>query len=376
MIAATDQFMRDAGRGSERLRGSPLVSVVIPSYNRGDLIGQTLDSLLAQTYANWEAVVVDDHSTDASAAVLEKRSATEPRIRWWLRKSAKAGAPACRNEGFRASRGEFVIFLDSDDLLEPTCLEHRVAVMQAHPSAGYAVFPSAVFRDRPWDTGIFWNAFDDGNDLDRFLLADIPWQTTGPIWRREAVEAVGPWDEEAKRWQDWEFHVRALARRIPYVKVPLPDCHWRQSRVGSISDSEMKPQAFDSHDVIMPKVAKALDQAGLLKGDRRQMLAALMLFTAQQCALLGRDRERALNLWRAARRAKLCNAAAYAAGRTYLRRLGTPTGGRIRRWILPPLLPYLGRVADSPTRCSTRSPLVGSVPLSILPASAAVVTPN
>src|SRR5581483_11353529 len=68
MIAATDQFMRDAGRGSERLRGSPLVSVVIPSYNRGDLIGQTLDSLLAQTYANWEAVVVDDHSTDASAA--------------------------------------------------------------------------------------------------------------------------------------------------------------------------------------------------------------------------------------------------------------------------------------------------------------------
>ena len=111
----------------------PRVSVIIPSYNRADLLAETLDSLIAQTYPDWEALVMDDGSQDNSLELAQKYAAKDNRIRACLRQGEKRGACVCRNQGLSMAAGEYVIFLDSDDLLSDTCLEYRIAQMDRMP---------------------------------------------------------------------------------------------------------------------------------------------------------------------------------------------------------------------------------------------------
>ncbi len=146
----------------------PLISIVIPTRDRAALLGETLDSIRAQTYDNWEAIVVDDHSTDATGEEMREASARDSRMRF-ISLNEKTGAPAARNLGAEQARGEFVIYLDSDELLAPWCLGDRVEVVRAHPELDFAVFPCQLFRERAGDTQLLWNRKTDENDLDRFL---------------------------------------------------------------------------------------------------------------------------------------------------------------------------------------------------------------
>src|SRR5829696_1947350 len=100
------------------LQNVPTVSIIIPTKDRAALLEQTLDSIRLQTYSDWEAIVIDDHSTDETIAQTTAASSHDPRIRV-LSLTDKSGAPAARNLGIAEARGEYVIFLDSDDLLAP-----------------------------------------------------------------------------------------------------------------------------------------------------------------------------------------------------------------------------------------------------------------
>src|ERR1044071_7848252 len=102
----------------------PLVSVVVPSYNYGHLIRETLASLAAQTYDRWECVVVDDGSTDDTRAVVEAYPAADPRVRYVRQENARQGA--ARNNGIRHSSGDYFQFLDSDDTIETSKFERQV----------------------------------------------------------------------------------------------------------------------------------------------------------------------------------------------------------------------------------------------------------
>src|SRR5579885_2097317 len=104
----------------------PLVSVIIPVKNRAELITEALESLTKQTHRNWEAIVVDDHSTDGTFGKLETWARLDSRIKVYVRRGRRGGAPVCRNQGFAVAQGLYVIFLDSDDLLQPWCLQQRV----------------------------------------------------------------------------------------------------------------------------------------------------------------------------------------------------------------------------------------------------------
>src|SRR5919112_808436 len=109
----------------------PLVSVVVPSYNYGHLIRETLESLAAQTYEHWECVVVDDGSKDDTRAVVEAYAAGDPRVRYVWQENARQGA--ARNNGLRHSSGDYFQFLDADDLLEPHKFERQVEYLESHP---------------------------------------------------------------------------------------------------------------------------------------------------------------------------------------------------------------------------------------------------
>ena len=109
-----------------------LVSIIIPVYNRGKLIGETLDSIISQTYSNWECIVVDDGSIDNTEDVVNSYSENDKRFKFYNRPAnRKNGASACRNYGLEKSKGELIQFLDSDDLLAKNKLKEQLKIYKS-----------------------------------------------------------------------------------------------------------------------------------------------------------------------------------------------------------------------------------------------------
>lgn len=220
-----------------------LVSIIIPSFNREKLIVETLHSVINQTYTTWECLVIDDGSADNSVAVVNAFAAKDNRITCLQRNRQPKGAPTCRNIGIDVSKGEYMIFLDADDILSPTCLENRVSVMEKNPVLDFAVFPRTFFKQYPSDSTKTWNLQSDDSDLNRFLKFDwwllIGWLTTSPIWRKDAVVQLHGFDETLADWQDWDIHVRAIISGLKYEKMDVaPDWYYRLDGADKISKAK------------------------------------------------------------------------------------------------------------------------------------------
>lgn len=206
-----------------------LVSILTPSFNREDLVAETLDSVLAQTWPHWEMLVVDDGSTDRTREIVAEYAARDSRIRLFDRTWQPKGACTCRNEGVAMCDGDYVMFLDTDDLIEPFCLENRVRAMDAAPELDFAIFPGLMFEHVPHDLGLWWNIDKPEDELTRQFRQDSIAQGTGVLWRRESFVRIGMWDLELMLWQDIELFFRAYIQGYRYRKffdLP-PDLHNR-----------------------------------------------------------------------------------------------------------------------------------------------------
>lgn len=298
----------------------PKVSIIIPTKNRCSLLRETLQSVLQQTYADWEAIVIDDDSTDETIEQIILLSRQEPRIRLLQREGDRSGAPVCRNQGIAAATGDLVIFLDSDDALAPFCLEQRVNAMQSHLDLDFAVFPCQLFCERPGDLALLWNADTSENDLDRLLhLHDVPWQTTSPIWRRQALNQLGAWDESLLRWQDWEFHFRSLIQGLRYKKFVTPDCFWRTSTSDRVTvGSNWTPEHVHCLEQLLSKVHSMLCQTQMLNKYRQHLLAGLYFWVANQWLVLSCHLE-AVQTWKICRDKQLINPLEYWEGELYFK---------------------------------------------------------
>jgi glycosyltransferase involved in cell wall biosynthesis len=210
----------------------PSISVIVPVFNRPDLVIETIRSVQAQSLGNWELILVDDHSTDETPEVVRQLAANDDRIRFYRRQSQTKGPAACRNEGIGHATSELIVFLDSDDLLAPHCLERRVAYMREQGAGlDFAVFQTEVFREAPGDIGLCFNRLDYENDIEHFLLGDNCWITTGPLWRKAVLAAVGGWNEALLGPDDWELTLRVLLRGCRYQKVDIVDSYFRMNNV-------------------------------------------------------------------------------------------------------------------------------------------------
>ena len=217
----------------------PLVSVIIPVYNRAGLISETLDSLTRQTYPNWEAIVVDDGSTDGAYELVENIAESEKRIRLFKRDCEPKGAPVCRNIGIEKSKGRYVIFLDSDDLMKDFCIERRIHFFEKFPDEDFLVFQSVLFEKKTDDRNLFWNVDSEENDLQRFLRIDALWPICGPVYKREALTKVGGFLPGLPFYQDFDLHLRFLLLKPEYRKFLHlePDCFIRHHFNNSVSNS-------------------------------------------------------------------------------------------------------------------------------------------
>ena len=204
---------------------SSRVSVITPLFNKKKFLGDTMRSVLSQTYDNWEWIVVDDCSTDGSAAMVA--GLRDPRVKLVVNTENK-GANYCRNHAIGIATGEYALFLDADDVLSPGCVAARAEEARRHRGADMLVFTLAVFNYIPGDDNRTWDPVTP-EPLKRFLTHDLPWQTLQPFWKLSFLRKIGGFDESFPRLQDVELHTRALLE--PGVTCRIvggrPDCFYR-----------------------------------------------------------------------------------------------------------------------------------------------------
>lgn len=209
----------------------PLVSIIIPSYNRVFLITETLNSILAQTYEHFECIIVDDGSSDGTIESVKIFTERDNRFLCSQRVREPKGASVCRNIGAEMAKGEYLIFLDSDDLLDSGCLEKRIEFIAQYPKRDFWVFRTKLFYNVCGDSSLFFNSSKNVESLERFLNLDIPWQTSSVLWRKSTFISLNGFDENALSWQDWDLHVRALATELSFKIFSSTD-HDNFYRVG------------------------------------------------------------------------------------------------------------------------------------------------
>ena len=250
----------------------PLVSVVTPCHNAEAFIGETIESVLAQTHRPVEHVIVDDGSSDGSWSAIERFAKLHPQELRAEREPVSRGASRARNRGAEIARGEFLMFLDADDLLSPDALGGLVAALGVHPDAvayvrwrrlspgrrgTWRVRPAAVARP--------------GSDPDAALrdwLAGRAWvPPCAVLWPRAVFERTGGWSAELTVDDDGELMMRAFARGVPLAPATRGMALYRMpgsARV-SLSRSAMTEERLrTSRKAVIDRVAVELERQGRL----------------------------------------------------------------------------------------------------------------
>lgn len=196
----------------------PLVSVIVGVYNKERFVGECLRSVLAQTYENWELIVVDDASTDGSLAEVERTVGDDSRVRI-LRRETNSGHPGVvRNEGIRAARGKYVAFLDADDLWKREKLAVQTAFMEAHPEYPFTHTKCEVIDDMgDFLTLRHGGIYPPNGDCLKALLTHCFVCTSSVMVSIALLEETGGFSEELhfRSGQDYEFFVRC-AKSHPF----------------------------------------------------------------------------------------------------------------------------------------------------------------
>ncbi|MGS0999218.1 glycosyltransferase family 2 protein [Rhodanobacter sp. UC4451_H18] len=250
-----------------------LVSVVIPTFNRAYCLARTLDSVLAQTHAELEILLVDDGSTDETAELVRQRYGDEPRLHYITQPNA--GVAAARNHGLRLARGEFVALLDSDDFWQPWKIELQLRCMQQFPELGmvwtdmeaidpngrvfnrayirtmystYALFPqdqlfphSVPLRSvAPSMEAVVGTAsLRMGMIFSQMIMGNLV-HTSTVLIRRERLEKVAAFDETLRySGEDYDFHLRTC-RHGPVGFVDLPTIQYQRGMPDRLTRSEYR----------------------------------------------------------------------------------------------------------------------------------------
>ncbi|MDG5800307.1 glycosyltransferase family A protein [Marinilabiliaceae bacterium ANBcel2] len=181
-----------------------LTSIIIPCYNVENYIEECVHSAIAQTYPHIEVICIDNNSTDNTWQKLEALKKQYPQL--IIDKEPKPGAPAARNKGLQLSKGEWLQFLDADDLLLPGKIEHQVKLIQQQNNVCFIA--GACFKRHIHGTDITSTPYPD-NPF-KSLFATKLGITSSNLWNRKQIEAIGGWDETLKSSQEADLMFRLL----------------------------------------------------------------------------------------------------------------------------------------------------------------------
>lgn len=199
---------------------NPLISIIIPAYNRASVISETLDSVLMQTYTHWECIIVDDGSTDSTISVVSNYCDKDDRFQLHNRPSTKPkGANACRNYGYELAKGEYINWFDSDDLMHVDFLKERLLKMEHDNTLDFCccinstftkTYENAIEIERP-------RVMQSDNLIEDYLLHGLHFYTPSPLWRKSFLKNKDLFDEQLQRSQESDFHFRMLLHNPKYL---------------------------------------------------------------------------------------------------------------------------------------------------------------
>lgn len=209
----------------------PLISVIIPTYNYGTFLKEAIQSVQAQTFSHWECLVIDDGSTDDTKQIVENIITNDQRVRYFYQENK--GLSAARNKGIQESQGDFLQFLDSDDLLERRKLELQLEYLSNHPDADIVYGDARYFSTkRPWERlyskdslNQDWmpRASGKGPNFLSHLIAQNLMVVSSPLIRRNVIEKSGLFDESLKAHEDWEYWIRCALHDFSFAYLELPE---------------------------------------------------------------------------------------------------------------------------------------------------------
>lgn len=201
-----------------------LISVVIPAYNAEATIVETVNSVLAQTYTNFELIIINDGSSDRTLDLLQ--NIADSRIKIFTYENA--GLSTARNRGVERSQGEFISFLDADDCWTPNKLELQIAALEINHQAALAYswvyFQYETEADSYADTSVTYT----GNIYAQLLLKNFLHNGSNALIRKRIIDEVGLFDPQLKAVEDWDFYLR-IAAKYEFILVPEVQIIYRQS---------------------------------------------------------------------------------------------------------------------------------------------------
>jgi len=212
----------------------PTISVIIPTYNAEGTILETIESVQKQTFDDFEIIVINDGSTDQTVELVN--SIADERLRIFSYENG--GVSVARNRGLSQATGEFIAFLDADDLWSPDKLELQLAALRRHPEAGVAYSWTSYFMNGQ-EGALFpgKSVFFEGNVYTKLLVENFLANGSNPLVYQKAIESVGEFDPVLTIGEDWEFYLR-LAARWSFVVVPKHQIFYRQSSGSATSKIE------------------------------------------------------------------------------------------------------------------------------------------
>ena len=266
------------------------VSIIMPVKNAERFLGEAIASVRAQTFTDWELLIVDDGSTDASPAIAAEAAAVDARIRVLETAPGQHGAAAARNTGLDVANGIFVAFLDADDLYKRDKLAFEVALLERYPTAAMTYGPAHwFFEDAPelnWTETVrgFAGALHAPPELLRRIILDRESQvpcTCAVLVRRSALAEVGGFLERLSLYEDQTLWVKLMLRYPTYVHDRVL-CRYRQHP----HSASAQAQALGAYDRLRPHPARLgfLEwierEAGLSSNDPRLQQSLRLAFAA------------------------------------------------------------------------------------------------
>ncbi len=278
------------------------ISIITPSFNRIKLIDETAQSIFNQKYTNWEWVIVDDGSTDGTFEKAKQYAAQDLRVKVFRRNRNPKGACTCRNIAVEKSTGAYLIFLDTDDVLAPFCLEQRARAAEKNKSKDFLIFPMLLFEEKVGDSNLLWNVDSNQNDLERLLMGDPICQGSATLWKKESFLKLGMWDESLLLWQDIDLHIRAFAQKFSYSKHfdLRPDLYIRTGNQSLSRTGFHSPEKLRSRVAVVQNAIKLIT-AKRSGGEKYHLSLHHFIFGVYLAALQGRQFALAQDLLRMAK---------------------------------------------------------------------------
>lgn len=239
------------------------ISIVIPFYNNKELLVEMVDSILTQSFKDWELLLINDGADTETIETVYHYEKSDGRIKIINRDRLPKGAQTCRNIGLENASGELVCFFDSDDLLLPHCLGNRVKYLDDHQDLDFAVFRAQTYDITSKSPVQILGAKGTSDDIKYFINGVLPFAVWTNIYRKQSLlRSHATWDENIMSLQDADFNIQNIVvnkMKYSYYEGKEPDYLWRiNHNKNSITKKIKSKEHNKSHLYFISKIISVI----------------------------------------------------------------------------------------------------------------------